>query len=74
MLAPRTRDSGKDHRYHPLGLLESLIFMATEATLLDMSSCISEVAEVHLSVLFDLLVMLAMVFGTVAPGSPLERQ
>ena len=48
--------------------------MATEAALLDTLSCISEVAEVHSSVLFDLLVMLAMVFGAVAPDSPLERQ
>jgi len=48
--------------------------MATEATLLDMPSCIPEVAEVHSSVLFDLLVVLAMVFGTVASGSPLKRQ
>ena len=28
MLAPRTRDPGKDQCYRPLGLLESLIFMA----------------------------------------------
>jgi len=48
--------------------------MATEATLLDTPSCILEVAEVHSSVLFDLLVVLAMVFGAVTPGSPLERQ
>ena len=47
--------------------------MATEATLLDTPSCISEVAEVHSSILFDLLVVLAMVFGMVALGSPLER-
>ena len=45
--------------------------MATEVTLLDMSSCVLEVAKVHLSVLFDLLVVLAMVFGVMAPGSPL---
>ena len=50
------------------------IFMVTEAMFLDKPSCISEVAEVYLSVLFDLLVVLAMVFDTVAPGSPLERQ
>ena len=50
------------------------VFMATEATLLDMPSCIPEVTEVHSSVLFDLLVVLAMVFGAVAPSSPLERQ
>ena len=47
--------------------------MATEVALLGTSLCILEVAEVHSSVLFDLLVMLAKVFGTVAPGSPLER-
>ena len=39
--------------------------MATEATLLDMPLCISEVTEVNSSVLFDLLVMLAMVLGVV---------
>ena len=47
--------------------------MATEATLLDTPSRIPEVAEVHSSVLFDLLVVLAMVFGVMAPSSPLER-
>ena len=47
--------------------------MATKAMLLDTSSCILKVAEVHSSILFDLLVMLAMVIDTVAPGSPLER-
>ena len=50
------------------------VFMAIEATLLDTSSGIPKVAEVHSSVLFNLLVVLAMVFGAVAPGSPLERQ
>ena len=45
--------------------------MATEATLLDTPSSVPEVAEVHSSVLFDLLVVLAMVFRAVAPGSPL---
>jgi len=49
-------------------------FMATEATLLDTPSCIPEVIEVHSSILFDFLVVLAMVFGAVAPGSPLGRQ
>ena len=48
--------------------------MATEATLLDMPSCIPEVAEVHSSVLFDPLVVLAKVFGAVTPSFPLERQ
>ena len=47
--------------------------MVTEETLLDAPSCILEVAEVHSSGLFDLLVILAMVFGMVVPGSPLER-
>ena len=45
--------------------------MATKATLLDTSSFIPKVAEVHSSVLYDLLVMLVMVFGAMAPGSPL---
>ena len=49
-------------------------FMATEATLLDTSTCIPKVTEVHSSVLFDLLVMLAMVFGAVTASFPLERQ
>ena len=49
------------------------VFMATEVTLLDMSSHIPKVAEMHSSVLFDLLVMLAMVFGAMPPASPLER-
>jgi len=48
-------------------------FMATEATLLDTPSCIPKVTEVHSSVLFDLLVVLAMKLGVVAPGSPLEK-
>jgi len=46
------------------------IFMVTEATLLDAPSRILEVTEVHSSVLFDLLVVLAMLFGAMAPGSP----
>ena len=44
--------------------------MATEATLLDMPPRILEVDEMHSSVLFDLLVVLVMVFGAVALGSP----
>ena len=47
--------------------------MVIEATLLDMPSHIPEVAEMHSSVLFDLLVVLAMMLGAVALGSPLER-
>ena len=50
------------------------VFMSTEVTLLDTPSCIPKVAEVHLSVMFDLLVVLVMVFGAVTPVSPLERQ
>ena len=50
------------------------IFMATEATLLDTPSCIPEITEVHSSVLFDLLVVLAMVLGAMALDSPLGRQ
>ena len=46
------------------------VFMVTEATLLDTLSRILEVAEMHSSVLFDLLVMLAMVLGAMAPYSP----
>ena len=47
--------------------------MATKATLLDTPSHILEVTEMHSSVLFDLLVVLAMVFGAMASCSPLER-
>ena len=50
------------------------IFMATEATLLDMPSCIPKITEVHSSVLFDLLVVLAMVLGAVAPNPTMEGQ
>ena len=49
------------------------IFMAPEATLIDTPSCIPEVIEVHSGVLFDLLVVLAMMLGAVATGSSLER-
>ena len=46
------------------------VFMATEAMLLDTPPCIPKVAEVHSSILFDLLVVLAMVFNVVSPSSP----
>ena len=46
--------------------------MATKAMLVDMSSCISEIIEVHSDVLVDLLVMLAVMFDAVAHSSPLE--
>ena len=49
------------------------VFMASKATLLDTPSRIPEVAEMYSSILFDLLVVLAMVFGAMPPGSPLER-
>ena len=48
-------------------------FMAPEATLIDMPSCIPKVTKVHLGVLFDLLVVLAMMLGVVASNSPLGR-
>ena len=47
-------------------------FMATEVAFVDTSSRISEVVEVHSSVLVDLLVVLAVMFNAVAPSSPLE--
>ena len=48
--------------------------MTTETVLLDTPSCIPEVAEVHSSILLDLLVVLSMVLGAVVPGYPLRRQ
>ena len=45
-------------------------FMATEAALVDTSSCVSEIVEVDSDVLVDLLVVLARVFDAVAPSSP----
>ena len=50
------------------------LFMAAKATLIDTPLCIPEVTEVHSSVLFDLLIVLAMVFGAVPPCSTLEGQ
>ena len=47
-------------------------FMVTEAALVDTSSCVSEIIEVHSDVLIDLLVFLAKVFDAVAPCFPLE--
>ena len=49
------------------------IFMVPEATLIDTPSCILEVTEVHSGVLFDLLVVLAMMLGVAASSSPLGR-
>ena len=54
-------------------LTTAYFFMATEATLVDTSSCVSEIIEVHSDVLVDLLVVLAVMFDVVAPSSPLER-
>ena len=51
-------------------LVAAYFFLATEATLLDTPSCIPKVTEVHSSILFNLLVVLAMMLGAVAPGSP----
>ena len=51
----------------------SYSFMATEATFVDTSSCISEIVEVHSDVLVDLLVVLAVMFVTVALISALEE-
>ena len=45
-------------------------FMVTKMALVDTSSCISGIVEVHLNVLVDLLVVLAKVFDVVAPSSP----
>ena len=46
--------------------------MATKAAFADMSLRISEIVEVHLGILVDLLVMLAVMFDVVPPSSPLE--
>ena len=46
--------------------------MATEVVFVDMSSCISEIVEVHSDVLVDLLVRMALMFNVVAPSSALE--
>ena len=48
------------------------IFMVTKAAFIDMSSCISKIVEVHLDVLVDLLVELAVMFNAVAPSSALD--
>ena len=48
-------------------------FMATETSLVDMSSHVSEIVEVCSDVLVDFLVELARVVDVIAPGSPLKR-
>ena len=47
-------------------------FMVTKTTLVDTSSCVLEMFEVHSNILVDLLVMLAWVFNVVAISSPME--
>ena len=47
--------------------------MAPETSLIDTPSCILKVAEVHSGVLFDLLVVLAMMLGVVTSNSLLGR-
>ena len=48
------------------------VLMVTKTAFVDTSSCISEIVEVHLDVLVDLLAVLAVVFGVVAPSSAME--
>ena len=48
------------------------VLMATKMMFVDTSSCISEIVEVHLDILIDLLIMLVVMFGAVAPSSALE--
>ena len=47
--------------------------MVPKTTLIDTPSCISKVTKVPSGVLFDLLVVLAMMLGVLAPNSPLGR-
>ena len=47
--------------------------MVPETSLVNTPSCIPKVAKVHSGVLFDLLVVLAMMLGVVASTSPLGR-
>ena len=47
--------------------------MAPETSLIDTPSCILKLTKVHSGVLFDLLVVLAMMLGVVASNSPLGR-
>ena len=51
-------------------LVAYFFFMTTETAFADMSSCISEIVEVHSDVLVDLLVVLARVFDAVSPSAP----
>ena len=47
-------------------------FMAREMALIDMTSRVSEIVDVHSDILVDFLVKLAKVVDTVPPSSPLE--
>ena len=47
------------------------VFMATKTTLLDTPSCISTIVEMHPDVLVDLLAVLVVIFGVIAPSSTL---
>ena len=47
-------------------------YMATEVALVNTSSCVSEIIEVHSDILVDLLVVLAVMFNVVAPSFALE--
>ena len=47
-------------------------FMTTKTVLVNMSSRVSEIIEVHSDVLVDLLVVLVVMFDVVAHSSPLE--
>ena len=48
------------------------LFMAREAAPVDTTSCILEIADVHLDILVDVLVVLARVVLAVPSSSPLE--
>ena len=45
--------------------------MATESAFIDAPLCISTIIEMHPDVLVNLLVMLAVMFGVIAPSSTL---
>ena len=45
--------------------------MATESVFIDAPSCISTIVEMHPDVLVDLLAVLVVIFGVIAPSSTL---
>ena len=49
----------------------NFIFRATESAFVDAPSCILMIVEMHPDVLADLLVMLVVMFGAIAPSSTL---